>query len=232
MVGKVEELVKQRCLGIIPAHNESRTVGRVVSEVRSDLTMDVVVIDDCSEDDTAKVARDAGALVMSLATHSGAWTAMQTGFIFARRRGYEYVITFDADGQHPLKSIESVRDTLYEGDVDVVIGSCPERGSLLRQMAWSFFRTVSPFSLKDLTSGLRGYNYKALSVVVSSGSYLLDYQDMGILLLLHRSGLRIGEIPVHMVPREHGHSRVFNTWSTVLRYLYTTSLLCLSKYRH
>lgn len=222
----------QACLGIIPARNEEPTVGRIVSEVKADLAMDVVVVDDYSDDDTASVAREAGALVLSLATHSGAWTAMQTGFIFARRRGYQHVITFDADGQHPVKSIAVVRDTLYEGGMDVVVGSCPERGSSLRHVAWSFFRTVSPLALDDLTSGLRGYNQKALDVVVSSGSYLLDYQDMGLLLLLHQSGLRIGEVPVCMIPREHGHSRVFSSWSKVLRYMYTTSMLCLSKYKH
>ena len=221
----------QRCLGIIPAYNEARTVGRVIREVQSCHPMDIVVVDDNSTDNTREEARKAGAQVLSLAVHSGAWVAIQAGFALAVRRGYEYAITFDADGQHLPESVKRVGQEISNGEIDVVIGSYPQRGSSLRQIAWSFFRTVSPFSFQDLTSGLRGYNARAMHLLLSPDSYMLDYQDLGVLLLLYRSGLRIGEVPVPMAPRNDGHSRVFNTWTMVVRYMYITSLLCLSKIR-
>lgn len=224
------EAVK-KCLGIIPAHNEARTVGRVIREVRSCFPVDVAVIDDNSTDNTGDEARKAGAQVLTLAMHSGAWAAIQTGLALAMRRGYQYAITFDADGQHFPESVKRVGQEISKGEIDVVIGSCPQRGSRLRQVAWSFFRTISPFSLQDLTSGLRGYNARAMSVLLSPASYLLDYQDLGVLLLLHRSGLQIVEVPVRMASRDDGHSRVFSTWAMVFRYIYITSLLCLSKTR-
>jgi len=219
------------CLGVVPAHNEEQTVGQVVGEVKANLGMSVIVVDDCSTDNTAKEARKAGARVLTLATHCGAWGAMQTGFIWARKKNYRYVVTFDADGQHITESIARVCEELFRGRVDVAIGSYPQRGSRLRRTAWHFFRTASPFSFQDLTSGLRAYNEKALRVLLSPCAYLMDYQDLGILLLLHRAGLRINEVPVEMKSRENGHSRVFSNWSKVAQYMYVTSLLCISKYR-
>jgi hypothetical protein len=59
---------------------------------------------------------------------------------------------------------------------------------------------------------------------------MLDYQDLGALLLLNRAGLCIAEVPVSMSPRAVGRSRVFRSWFTVARYMAATTLLCLSRW--
>ena len=61
---------------------------------------------------------------------------------------------------------------------------------------------------------------------------LLDYQDVGVLLLLRHAHLRIAEIRVAMNPRKHGASRVFSSWWTVAVYMAETSLLCLARWNH
>ena len=214
---------------VIPARDEAATIGEVIGGLRSAGWKEVAVIDDCSADDTATRAAAAGAEVFRPVLPLGAWGAMQTGIRHALRQGYSGVITMDADGQHEVGEIPSL---LARCDTaDVVIGAHPERGSRARRIAWRWFRRLTGFGLADLTSGFRYYNAEAMRVAASQEATLLDYQDIGVLLLLRRAGLRIAEVPVEMNPRAVGKSRVFNSWLTVARYMSATTLLCLSQWR-
>jgi glycosyltransferase involved in cell wall biosynthesis len=217
-----------RLLVVIPALNEAECIGAVVQEVRRHPGVDVLVIDDGSTDDTAAVAMLSGAGVLRAPLWQGAWGAIQTGIRYALRHGYSAVITMDADGQHEPaylpKLIEAGRSA------DVVIAACPSRGSPMRQIAWRYFRFLTGFDLDDLTSGFRYYNERACRLLAAEEATLLDYQDVGVLLLLHHARLRIAEISVAMNPRKHGASRVFSSWWTVARYMAETSLLCLSRW--
>jgi hypothetical protein len=80
-----------------------------------------------------------------------------------------------------------------------------------------------------MTSGFRAYNYQAMSVIASTQATLLDYQDVGVLLMCRRAGLRISEVHTPMNLRSSGHSRVFYSWWVVMRYMMQTSILCLSQ---
>ena len=86
------------------------------------------------------------------------------------------------------------------------------------------------FSFDDLTSGFRFYNARACRLLAKEEATLLDYQDIGVLLLLRRANLRIAEVAVAMNPRKSGASRVFSSWWTVFRYMAETSLLCLARW--
>ena len=113
---------------------------------------------------------------------------------------------------------------------DVVIAACPSRGSLMRQIAWTYFRLLTGFRLEDLTSGFRYYNARACRLLAGPEATLIDYQDVGVLLLLSHARMRIVEIPVAMNARRHGASRVFSSWFTVGRYMAETTLLCLARW--
>ena len=77
------------------------------------------------------------------------------------------------------------------------------------------------------------YGPRALRVLASAEATLLDYQDVGVLLLLRKYGLTVHEVPVTMHPRHAGQSRVFSSWWTVARYMAETSILCLARWnRH
>ena len=111
----------------------------------------------------------------------------------------------------------------------MVIGAFPERASRARRLAWSYFRQITGLQLEDITSGFRAYNHAAMAVLASREASLLDYQDVGVLLILRRKGLRIVEAPVSMQPRALGASRVFRSWWVVGKYMLQTSLLCLAR---
>ena len=218
--------LKEIPLIVIPAQNEADSIGEVISTLQELGYRHILVVNDSSQDHTAEIARSQGAIVLSPPIPLGAWGAMQTGLRYAQRQGYGHVVTMDADGQHEPAYIAAL---LAAGRThDVVIGAYPQRGSLLRQWAWKFFRTLTGFGIEDLTSGFRYYNAAACSVLADEEATLLDYQDVGVLLLLRRAGFTFVEVPVEMYPRKNGPSRIFSSWGRVGRYMLETTLLCLA----
>ena len=224
-----ESATNSRILVIIPARNEEDTVGRVVQEIKDIPGYDVVVIDDRSVDATIAEARAAGAVVLPLVIRLGAWGAMQTGMRYALAHGYEIVVTMDADGQHPIAAISDLVGPLKEKHVDVTIGACVARGCRQRKIAWRFFKALTGLAIEDLTSGYRAYNVAALQLLASSVATLLDYQDLGVLLLLQKHGLKVSEVETIMSPRVAGGSRIFSSWWVILLYLLESGLLSLSR---
>lgn len=214
---------------VIPARNEAATIGDLLQHLQAQGWHDVLVINDQSTDDTGAIAQAAGARVLNPVLPMGAWGGMQAGIRYALAHGYQAVVTMDADGQHEVAEIATL--LAARELADVVIGAFPERASRLRQLAWQWFRRLAGFDLRDLTSGFRLYNRDAMTVVASREGTLLDYQDLGALLMARRAGLEIVEVPVSMNLRQVGQSRIFNSWFSVARYMAATTLLCLARWQ-
>jgi glycosyltransferase involved in cell wall biosynthesis len=217
------------CLAVIPARDEAATVATVVAGVREALGCTVLVVDDASRDDTVAVARSAGARVLKLPLGLGAWGATQAGIRYARRNGFAGVITLDADGQHCPESLPALFAAQAGSGANVVIGTCVERLSRAKRIAWLYLRALTGLGLRDFTSGLRLYDRHAVDVLAGPAASLLDYQDVGVLMLLAKNGLAIEETPVPMLPRREGHSRVFASWPVVARYMLHTTVLCMAQ---
>lgn len=216
---------------LIPAHNETASVATIIKAARRETDCAILVVDDASSDNTAHVARQAGAQVLKLPVQLGAWGAAQAGIRYALGQGYKSIITMDADGQHEAKDLKRLFYPIIEGKADVSIGACISRGSKLRKLAWIFLKWASGLSMEDITSGFRAYNQKAMFLLASKESTLLEYQDIGVLTQLRAHNLQIVEVSVKMLPRSDGHSRVFNSWIAVGYYMFQASILGLSK-RH
>lgn len=222
-------LVASDCLAVIPARNETGTVAAVVAGVRRSLGCQVLVVDDASTDATAAEVRDAGGEVLTLPLGLGAWGATQAGIRYARRNGYPGVITLDADGQHLPESLPALFQAQARSGANVVIGTCIERLSRAKRIAWRYLRLLTGLRLGDFTSGLRLYDRRAIEVLAGPEASLLDYQDVGVLMLLSKHGLSIEETPTPMLPRRQGHSRVFASWWVVARYMLHTTVLCIAQ---
>lgn len=217
------------CLAVIPARDEAATVGAVVTGVRAALGCEVLVVDDASTDATSEQARAAGAKVLRLPLGLGAWGASQAGVRYARRNGHAGVLTLDADGQHLPESLPALFEAQVRNDANVVIGTCIGRLSRAKRLAWRYLRGLTGLGLTDFTSGLRLYDAHACEILAGPEASLLDYQDVGVLMLLSKNGLRIEETPVQMLPRRTGHSRVFASWPVVARYMLHTTVLCIAQ---
>jgi len=215
-------------LVVIPAKDESKTVARIVSEIRRRYDCAVVVVNDASHDDTAQVAQDAGAVVLNLPFNLGAWGAMRTGLRYAEEHGCGIVVTMDADGQHLASAIDDLSRPILTGRADVTIGSCTSRGSPARQIAWVCYRRLTGLDIDDLTSGFRAFNNKALHALLADETAMFDYQDIGVLMHLKKHGCRMLEVPVDMCARANGKSRIFSSWARVFVYIAVTLVLVVT----
>ena len=210
-------------LVLIPAFNEQGAVGGVIREVHASLPgVDVLVVDDCSEDATRDLARDAGARVLSMPHHLGLGGCVQAGYRLAFELGYDYVIRVDGDGQHDPSDIPKVLEALENERCEMVIGSrfingSGEHTSWVRAVGIAFFRAVlRPIlgrPVRDPTSGFVGVNRTALAVF--SRSFPLEYPEIEALVVLQRKRFRFVEVSSRMRPRAAGRSTI-----TAVRSLY------------
>ena len=222
------ETSQDAILIVIPARDEAATIGAVVSSLMQAGWRHVLVVDDQSSDGTGALAQNAGASVARPMLPLGAWGAMQLGIRYAHANGYRAVVTMDADGQHEVAEIPAL--VAGANQADVVIGAHPERASTLRRLAWRWFRMLTGIGLHDLTSGFRYYNRRAIATLAAGEASLLDYQDIGVILILQKANLRILEVPVSMNLRQVGRSRIFGSWLSVASYMVTTTLICLARF--
>lgn len=202
-------------LVIVPALNEEATIRGVVQNLRAHLPdAHVLVVDDGSSDRTAELARREGASVVSLTFNCGIGTAMQTGFKYALRHGFEAAIQVDADGQHPANEAHKLLARLAEG-WHLVVGSrfveeTGYRGSGLRRLgirlfSWLLFALTGK-RVHDPTSGFRAISTDALKLFARR--YPHDYPEVEALILLDRNGLTFTEVPVKMEARQGGRSSI------------------------
>lgn len=203
----------------IPAFDEEDSIAEVVEGVRESIPgSTVLVIDDGSSDETARSARAAGALVAPLPVNQGLGAALQTGYLFGLRHGYERFAHLDGDGQHPPSEVVRLLAEVEADRADLVIGSRyrdPEmaeaddyRPSRVRQIGTNVFRYVLSVATRqrftDTTSGMRAGNHRAMELFADY--YSPDFAEVESLQRAVRAGLRVEEVPVRMLPREKGES--------------------------
>jgi hypothetical protein len=205
-----------RVLAVVPAYNEAGAVAGVVREIRAlRPAVDALVVDDGSSDGTARAASGAGAAVVSLPFNLGIGGAVQTGFRYAARHGYDAVVQVDGDGQHVPAEIPALLRAMRRTGADVVIGSrfLDVRGyttSAARRVGTRVFASVISLILRrrvtDSTSGFRAFNRAAVRFLAEQ--YPQDYPEPEAVVILGRNGFRLEEVPVRMREREHGRSSI------------------------
>jgi len=133
---------------VIAAYNEAEVLGRVVADVRQ-REYQIVVVDDGSGDATGEMAHNAGAAVVRHPVNLGQGAALQTGIYYALCQGADYIITFDADGQHRVQDIDALIAAIEKHGVDFALGSASSARRLiflLRGASCSRLRSASPAS--------------------------------------------------------------------------------------
>jgi glycosyltransferase involved in cell wall biosynthesis len=186
---------------IIPANNEAPVIGRVVADLAG-RGVTIVVVDDGSTDETGVKAGAAGAIVVSHAINLGQGAALQTGIRFALHRGAEYIVTFDADGQHRAADIDGLIESLAANNADFALGSrflggvvaMPMSRRLLLMAATWFTRLTTGLKISDTHNGLRAMTRRGASRIRLRQNRMAHASEL--LHQIARSGLRYVEVPV------------------------------------
>lgn len=204
----------QRALLIIPAFNEAGSIANVIRGVRPYFAGDVAVIDDGSEDETGRRAREAGAIVLRHSCNLGIGGAVQTGYLFALRRGYDLVVRQDGDEQHDPSYIPRLLELLLRDQADIVVGSRflareGYQSTWVRRLGILILEVVSALigtHTTDPTSGYWVLNRRAVQALARS--HPDDYPETEALVIAARAGCRVREVPVIMRARSTGRSSI------------------------
>lgn len=207
---------ENKILVVIPAYNEGLRIGAIVGSVKHILSSaTVIVINDCSADETKAEAMSAGATVVDHPINLGYGAALETGYLYALRYGHEFIIQMDGDGQHLPDEVPKILAPVLNGEADIVIGSRylaadnTYRASFSRRMGQKFFgkifSAITRYDITDPTSGFQCLNRKAFELF-TKGHFPHDFPDVDVLLMAHYAGFRVKEIPVVMMERSGGTS--------------------------
>ena len=201
-----------KLLAIVPAYNEAESLPRVVGELRTRAQgVDVLVVNDGSNDTTAELLPELGVKWLTLPARVGVGGAVRAGLRYAVSRGYSYVVRIDGDGQHRAADIKRLLAPVAADRLYVVIGSRfmgrRRRPTLLRSAQLILAACLSAATgrkITDPTSGFCLFGPRALRLLARH--HPTGYAEPELILLLHRNGLRAGEQPIRTRPRLKGRT--------------------------
>ncbi len=201
---------------IIPAYNEISNIDTTVADILQNAPgFDYVIINDCSQDGTMRFCTELGMNIINLPVNLGIGGAVQTGYLYAWRNGYDVAVQFDGDGQHDAKYLNEMADFLEKNQADMVIGSrfITREGfqsSGLRRFGIRYFsiliKLVTGKRVLDPTSGMRMVNRDVMKIY--SEDYPVDYPEPESVVMILNMGKKVMEVPVVMRERQGGVSSI------------------------
>ncbi|MEN4209220.1 glycosyltransferase family 2 protein [Streptococcus pyogenes] len=218
---------------IIPAYNESRNIINTIRTIESDAPdFDYIIIDDCSTDNTLAICQKQGFNVISLPINLGIGGAVQTGYRYAQRCGYDVAVQVDGDGQHNPCYLEKMVEVLVQSSVNMVIGSrfITKEGfqsSFARRIGIKYFTWLIALltgkKITDATSGLRLIDRSLIERFANH--YPDDYPEPETVVDVLVSHFKVKEIPVVMNERQGGVSSISLTKSVYYMIKVTLAIL-------
>nr|WP_207789351.1 glycosyltransferase family 2 protein [Neobacillus terrae] len=204
-----------KILAIVPAFNEEEGLKQLAVKFKNIDLVDILVINDCSNDHTSALGKKLGFNVIDLPCNLGIGGAVQTGYRYAWEHGYDIAIQVDGDGQHNPAYINDLIRSIKEGTADLVIGSrylkkegfqsTSLRRAGIRYLSF-LINLLEKKRITDPTSGFRACNRKVIEQF--SIRYPHDYPEPESIAYLLRNNFRIKEVPVIMNERIGGKSSI------------------------
>lgn len=210
------EKIKEKILFVIPAHNEEANIEKVLQDIKTNANYaDIVVINDASTDRTQEIVEKNGVnCISNIANLRYAWS-VQTGIKYAFQNDYDYVMQFDADGQHLAKeAVKLIECAINNKEIDMVIGSryledkgykCPAFRKIGTKIFSFLIRIICHEKIADPLSGFQCLNKKLIRKFAQAGQYP-EFPDANLIVDLLMQGYKIKEIPVEMKLRKEGES--------------------------
>jgi len=194
---------KHKICVVIPAFGEEQKIGNVVRAVKKH-GLDVVVVDDGSQDRTADVAEEAGAKVIRLGVNHGKGVALNKAFDYARENSYDALITMDADGQHDPDEVPKFIEAYIRTGIPVLVGNRmaePESMPRIRRwtnqfMSWLLSRAMGQY-VPDTQCGFRLYRCDMIPFVSAESERFAAESE--ILLHIASRRIRIGSVRISTI---------------------------------
>jgi glycosyltransferase involved in cell wall biosynthesis len=223
----------RRVLIVIPAYNEEGAIAAVIKSLRQVVpTFDRVVVNDGSTDATGRIISELGEKQLRLVCNLGYGQALQTGLQYALARGYDVVVSMDADGQHKAEDVPRLVNTLTESGADMVIGSrfchgSPYNTRVSRRLGQLLFSYLTHLlvgrRIYDTSSGLKVLRAATCEAIVNG--VFLDFH-IETIVQLSLSGSKIIEVPITV--RERVTGRSMHSVASIFHYPVKTILLTLA----
>lgn len=230
-----------KVLIIIPAYNEEENIAEVIEHLTSllmtgtldaHLSVDYLIINDGSRDSTLEICDKRHFQYLNLPINLGIGGAVQAGYVYAARNGYDIAVQMDGDGQHDIAYLADMLKPLLENKADIVIGSrfLEKEGfqsSITRRMGIKFLSFLIQITtgkkIMDVTSGFRAVNKRFINIYVND--YPTDYPEPEAIVTAIMNRGRIMEVPVQMRAREGGSSSI--TFRKSIYYMIKVTLAIL-----
>lgn len=229
-------------LVIIPTYNEEMNIGGVIDELRRDFCIaDILVVNDCSSDNTVGVLKSRNVDYITTTFNSGYSGALQLGFKYAKLKNYKYVIQFDGDGQHIALEALKLYNTMKSSKADIVIGSrflkkTNYKHGFFRKIGTNLFvkiiKLVSNSEILDPTSGFQILSEKVYSYYSGIGNFP-DYPDANLIIFMLLKGYNVEEVSVNMRERVYGvsmHSGILKPIKYMIEMIYSIILIVIGNF--
>ncbi|MDD2970580.1 MAG: glycosyltransferase family 2 protein [Lachnospiraceae bacterium] len=205
-----------KSLVIIPAYNEEKSIEKTVADIHTNAPdFDYIIVNDCSTDGTRALCEEHHLNVLHLPVNLGIGGAVQTGYAYADKNGYDIAVQFDGDGQHDAAFLQKMQAYLVQEQADMVIGSRFIRkegfqSSGIRRIGIQYFSNLICFltgnRITDPTSGMRMANRKVIQLFMES--YPKDYPEPESVVTILKKEMKVMEYPVIMRERTEGTSSI------------------------
>lgn len=218
---------------VVPAYNEEKNIGPVISGLFNHVDK-VIVVDDGSTDNTAseaeKILRQAQGKVLRHEINRGQGAALETGHEYALKIGADYVVDFDGDGQFDAEDIKPALAKLRDSNADVLFGSrfLGKKANLPLFKRWVVFPIAKLLNclfvgvgLSDVHNGFRIFTRRALNLIHITQDRMAHATE--IVALVKKNKLKYIEFPVKVVYRKYGQG--LNGGLAVLRDLFTEKFM-------
>lgn len=201
---------------IIPAFNEEDNIVNVLRDIKAEnINLDILVVDDGSKDKTRELVINEGVNIISHPYNLGYGATLQTGFKYAKKVQYKYVIQFDGDGQHDSRNLKNICNEICKAESDIVTGSrflvkSSYKVGFLKTAVIALLKflikTSTGKSISDPTCGFKALSKRTYEYYASMGNYPPDYPDADIIIQMLKLGFKIKEVPVTIKERVYGES--------------------------
>ena len=219
---------------IIPAYNEEKNLNSLISKIKKQVSdFDVLIVNDCSTDNTKFLRFDSGVFRIDLPYNLGIGGAVQTGYKFAYYYNYDIAIQVDGDGQHDVTYIKALVEEINKG-YDMCIGSrfinkTGFQSTFMRRIGINYFSKIISLICKqkitDPTSGFRACNRKVIKMFALK--YPDDYPEPETIICVNKKKLKIKEVPVIMNERKNGTSSI-NFLKSIYYMIKVSIAICLA----